>query len=180
MKAVVVYESMYGNTHQVALQVAAGLRADGAQVDVLPVASTTPDVVRDSDLLVVGGPTHVHGMARPKTRAAAVEQAGPRRLGLDPDAREPGLREWFDALPPFPGRRAAAFDTRADVPGFVSGHASHGIAHRLVEHGFTVLDKQSFVVDKVPVLLPGEERRAFEWGAALAALSRRETAAAPR
>ena len=52
MKAVVVYESMYGNTHQVALQVAAGLRKEGAHVDVLPVRSVTPDVVRDSDRIV--------------------------------------------------------------------------------------------------------------------------------
>lgn len=180
MKAVVVYESMYGNTHQVALQVAAGLRSEGVEVDVLPAASTTPDLVRQSELLVVGGPTHVHGMARQRTRNAAVEQAGPRGLSLDPDAREAGLREWFDTLPPFPGKAAAAFDTRADVAAVLSGHASRGIAHRLVEHGFRVVGKESFVVDKVPVLLPGEEHRAHEWGRALAAVSRRGTAAAPR
>jgi hypothetical protein len=180
MKAVVVYESMFGNTHQVALQVAAGLRKAGAEVDVLRAASTTPDVVRESDLLVVGGPTHVHGMVRPRTRDAAVEQASPRGLALDPDAYEPGLREWFDGLPPFPGKQAAAFDTRADVAAVLSGRASRGIARRLVGHGFVLVARESFVVDKVPVLLPGEEQRAFEWGRALGALSRRGTAAAPR
>jgi hypothetical protein len=180
MKAVVVYESMYGNTHQVALQVAAGLRKEGAHVDVLPVRSVTPDVVRDSDLVVIGGPTHVHGMSRDRTRHAACDQAGKRGLSLDPHAHEEGLREWFAELPPFPGRHAAAFDTRADVPGLVSGHASHGIAHRLVERGFVVVGRESFVVDKIPVLLPGEEQRAAEWGRTLAALSRRGTAAASR
>ena len=58
MKALVVYESMYGNTHAVADALADVL---GPDVDVRPVheAGSVPG---DVDLLVVGGPTHMHGL----------------------------------------------------------------------------------------------------------------------
>ena len=69
MKAVVVYESLYGNTHAVAEAVAEGLR-ERAEVDVSPVEDSSSGVVEDADLLVVGGPTHVHGMSsRQRARA---------------------------------------------------------------------------------------------------------------
>jgi len=74
MRAVVVYESMYGNTHQVAEAIGAGLRSS-FEVSVVPVSEAGPAVLADADLLVVGGPTHVHGMSRTSTRKAAVEAA---------------------------------------------------------------------------------------------------------
>lgn len=43
MKALVVYESMYGNTHKVARHVAEGLCAAGLEVEVVPVATATKD-----------------------------------------------------------------------------------------------------------------------------------------
>ncbi|MDN5761333.1 MAG: flavodoxin domain-containing protein [Microlunatus sp.] len=57
MKALVVYESMFGNTEQVARAVAAGLR-EVLEVTVREVSDTPIGAVQDVDLVVAGGPTH--------------------------------------------------------------------------------------------------------------------------
>src|SRR5262249_62380643 len=53
MRAVVVYESMFGNTRQVADAVGAGLRA-GFDVSVMRVTQADPAQVKEADLIVVG------------------------------------------------------------------------------------------------------------------------------
>lgn len=64
MKAVVIFESMYGNTRAIAEAVAEGIGAGrDVQVTVLPVSAADRELIRDADLLVVGGPTHAHGMS---------------------------------------------------------------------------------------------------------------------
>lgn len=55
MKAVVVYESMYGNTHQVADAIGTGLE-NCFEVRVVPVSHADHAVLADADLVVVGGP----------------------------------------------------------------------------------------------------------------------------
>jgi len=174
MKAVVVYESMYGNTQRVADAIGRGLAGAG-EVVVVPVSEAGPAVVGDADLVVVGGPTHAHGMSRPSTRQAAVDQAKPDN-SIDPSAlgprgtAGPGVREWLGSMPPI-AASAAAFDTRAGVaPPLLTGRASKGIAKQLHQHGFAqVVEPESFLVDKENHLQPGEEERAQEWGARLAA-----------
>lgn len=69
MRAVVVYESMYGNTHLIADAIAAGLSAR-FEVRVVPVSEAGADVLEGADLVVVGGPTHGHGMSRAVSRKA--------------------------------------------------------------------------------------------------------------
>lgn len=167
MKAVVVYESIYGNTHLVADAIGRGLAARG-EVVVVPVAQAAPALVTDADLIVVGGPTHAHGMSRPSTRKAALDQA--KDNPIDPSASGPGVREWLDTMPPI-AASAAAFDTRAGVaPALLTGRASKGIAKQLHQHGFgQVVEPESFLVAKDNHLEPGEEERAEEWGARLAA-----------
>ena len=115
-----------------------------------------------------GGPTHAHGMSRPSTRKAAVEQA--KDNPIDPAAAGAGVREWL-ATVPTRAAAAAAFDTRAGVaPALLTGQASKGIAKQLRRHGFgQVTPPESFLVDKENHLQPGEEERAVGWGARLAA-----------
>jgi flavodoxin len=62
MRALVVYESMYGNTREVADNIADGLRTE-YEVTLVPVAEATGDMVADADLLVAGAPTHMHGLS---------------------------------------------------------------------------------------------------------------------
>ena len=171
MRAVVVYESMFGNTHQVAEHIAEGLRSS-LEVEVLSVGDAIGTILHDLELLVVGGPTHAHGMSRPTSRHAASQQAADdEELELEPDAEGPGLREWFDALPRGTGR-AAAFDTRVDAASMLTGRASKGIAKRLTRHGHELADPPvSFLVDKENHLLDGEADRATAWGRHLASVS---------
>lgn len=170
MRAIVVYESMYGNTRQVAEAIGAGLES-ACGVSVVPVSGTTAESLAEADLVVVGGPTHAHGMSRAGTRKSAVEAAGKTGSGLrlDPDAPGPGLREWLTSL----GRyqvKAAAFDTRVHGPAALTGQASKGVARSLREHGFDIAAKpESFLVTKENQLEAGETARARAWGSALAA-----------
>lgn len=182
MRVVVVYESMYGNTHLMADAIAVGLASVG-DVEVVPVDRATEAVLAGADLLVVGGPTHVHGMSTSMSRKGAVATAAKpgRDLILDPDAEGAGLRDWFDTVGGLPPR-AAAFDTRMEGPVALTGHASKGIAKRLRHHGCTVVDEPtSFLVTKENHLVGDEEAHAQAWGAQLAArltaTARRGTAA---
>ena len=59
MRAMVVVESMWGNTRAVAEAVASGL---GEEVSVVEVAQAPTQVPPEIDLLVVGGPTHAFSM----------------------------------------------------------------------------------------------------------------------
>lgn len=170
MRAVVIYESMYGNTHRVADAIGAGLETS-FEVTVMPVAKAGPDVLADAGLVVVGGPTHAHGMSRAATRKAAGEAAAQPGSGLtmEPGALGPGLREWFGSLGRYPVK-AAAFDTRVHGPAAVTGRAAKGLTRLLREHGFAVLTKpESFLVTKDNALDPGETDRAHDWAAKLAA-----------
>src|SRR5215469_12186453 len=128
---------MYGNTQVIAEAIAGGLRA-GNEVTMVPVAGATPELLDGADLVVVGGPTHVHGMSRPATRKSAADQA--RKHGgqpaLDADAEGPGLRDWFGSLGRMNGM-AAAFDTRLAGPPAFTGRASKRIAGLLEHHGLT-------------------------------------------
>jgi hypothetical protein len=169
MRALVVYESMYGNTRAIATAVAEGLRVS-CDVDVVPVAGATPELVAGAGLLVVGGPTHMYGLSRASSRRRAAE-ASQRPGGplLDADARGPGLREWLDALAEGGRSAAAAFDTRLSGPPMLTGRAGLGIARRLRERGFRlVVPPESFIVDKRNHLLPEEPQRAVQWGRRIA------------
>ena len=167
MDAVVVYESMYGNTHLVAEAIADGLGG----VPVLPV-SDAAHVPASPDLIVVGGPTHMHGLASARSRRMAVEAGNDHGSAVvEPAASDGlGLRDWLHELPRRDGAHAAAFDTRLDKPAALTGVAAHGIARRLRHHGYRVLGTASFrVADADGPLVDGELDRARAWGRQLAA-----------
>ena len=174
MRALVVYESMYGNTHVVASNIADGLRATH-EVTLVPVAEATEALVAAADLLVVGGPTHMHGLSSPATRRMAAQAAAKQASGLslDPDACGPGLREWLKGIGSGHAL-VAAFDTRINgVPAF-TGHASRGIGRLLKRHGFRLITAaESFLVGQQNTLLDGEASRARRWGAALGVIAGR-------
>jgi flavodoxin len=151
MNALVVYDSVYGNTEQVARAIGAALAAHGPS-EVRPVAQAEP-IPPGTDLLVIGGPTHAHGMDK-------------------------SLRTYLDRLPAdaVSGVAVAAFDTRLGWPVVLSGSAARGIAKRLGRMGGRVLvEPGSFVVKggEGP-LAEGELARATRWAEELAAAAARE------
>jgi hypothetical protein len=166
MKALVVYESMYGNTAAVGDAIAGSLRARGLEVDAGLVSKIDPARAAGVDLLVVGGPTHVHGMSSERSRKGAVEDA--KNTFREPTL-EPGLKEWITQLPAGNGRLAAAFDTRIDKPVILTGSAAKGIGRRLKGRGFAlVTGPECFLVSTQNRLLEGELEHATTWGAEVA------------
>jgi hypothetical protein len=170
MRAVVIYESMYGNTRAVAEAIGEGL-GPVHEVTVVPVGRAGPEVVDGAQLLVVGGPTHIHGMTRPRSREGAAEAAHKpgSTLVLEDDAEGLGVREWLASL----GHRnvlTAAFDTRMNGPAAFTGRASKGITRELGRADVHLVGRpESFLVTKENSLEPGELTRARRWGEELAA-----------
>jgi hypothetical protein len=175
MRIVVVYESSYGNTHLIADAIGQGIAdgnevGTGNEVKVVPVAKASQELIEGADLVIVGGPTHVHGMSRERTRRAAAESAAEPGTGLvlDADAEGPGIREWFASLVPVIRTYAAAFDTHVDAPVVITGRASKGIRRRLRQHGFReIAEPMSFLVSKDSNLATGQQAVARQWGTRL-------------
>ncbi|MFI7707455.1 flavodoxin family protein [Nonomuraea sp. NPDC049480] len=165
MDALVVYESMYGNTKQIAEAVAEGLSCR-LRAEVVEVGSAPAQVGPAVGLLVVGGPTHAFSMSRASTRQSAAQQAtGPLISPGD------GVREWLATLSTSAaGLGSAAFDTRIAKPR-MPGSAARGIAKRLRRLGIRALaPAQSFyVVGTQGPLVDSELERARQWGESLAA-----------
>ncbi|HEU0024173.1 MAG TPA: flavodoxin domain-containing protein [Thermoleophilaceae bacterium] len=164
--ALVVYESIYGNTRAVAEAIAKGL----GDAPVSPVHEAEGSLA-DADLVVCGGPTHMHGLTTAMSRRMAVKAAEEdAHAAVEPGATEErGLRQCLRELHGREGARAAAFDTRIDRPAAVTGSAARGIARRLGRHGYEVIGTESFFVeDAEGPLEDGELERARAWGAELA------------
>ncbi|GID91557.1 flavodoxin [Amorphoplanes digitatis] len=161
MKALIVYESMFGNTEKIARAVADGL---GDAFDVVVADVGGRPALADVDLLVAGAPTHAFGMSRPGTRADAARQDGAR-----PGAAAVGLREYLDDAPMLPGIAAAAFDTKIDKP-FLPGSAARRAHRRMRRLGCRMmLAPESFRVSGTPgPLAAGELERARRWAGSLA------------
>jgi len=163
MKALVVYESMFGNSEQVARAIGAGL-AENLEVEVTAVATAPTAVPPDVSLVVIGGPTHAFSMSRRSTREDAVKQGATATPAV-------GLRDWLEALPDRPGTaRVTTFDTRASKARHLPGSAAKSAARSARHHGFAHVDRgESFYVDDVAgPLLDGEIDRATAWGRELA------------
>ncbi len=163
MRAMIVYESMFGNTRDVAEAVALGLSIHGVEVETTEVGQADPGLDRHLDLLVVGAPTHALSLSRPQTRGSAAEESD-EALVTTGD----GLREWLELLPKGEGLRAAAFDTHVDKR--IPGSASKAARRRLRRRGYRpVVPAESFFVsDLQGPLVDGEVERARAWGTRLA------------
>ena len=184
MKTLVVYESMWGNTEEVARAIAQGV-AEMAEVRILDVTQAPPDPDTDLTLIVAGGPTHAFSMTRPKTRADAAQKGAPH------GSVDRGLREWLSSLPTGPHAPAVAtFDTKIDKARHLPGSAAKSAAKTARKHGYHTETSESFYVsdlegpllpgelerlgllhdlpDQQGPLLPGELERAKAWGRHLA------------
>jgi hypothetical protein len=165
-KALIVYESLFGNTARVAQAVGEGLR-EHAEVHAIDVRTAPVTIDSAVDLLVVGGPTHQLGLSRAATRRQAAAQY--------PEASPPadtGLREWLGRVDAPAGTAAIAFDTRLSRPVLLRpfNHAAGSAQRLLRRRGFRIAaPAEWFLVDSATGPLgTGELERARTWGQELA------------
>jgi len=157
MNVLIVYDTVHGNTEQLAQGMARAL-ASTAAVRLEKAADLTRIDTAGVDLLVVGGPTHRQRVSAPL--AALLESAG---RGA------------------FHGASVAAFDTRYRMPAWLSGSAARRIARQLKKRGGRLIaTPESFFMERdIPPkcqkrrhelerLEPGEVERAAQWAVALA------------
>jgi hypothetical protein len=161
MNALIVVESMWGNTRAVADAVARGLGGDAVVVEVGDAPTTLP---ADVDLLVVGGPTHAFSMSRSTTRHDAVGR------GADAGREETGIREWLARMATWARIDVATFDTRVTKVRRLPGSAAKAAGKEVCHHhlGRLVATESFYVNDTKGPLLEGELDRATLWGAQLA------------
>lgn len=158
MNALVVYESLYGNTKTIAKAIGDGLGQE-MTTEVVEVGSAPADP-SSTDLLVVGGPTHQFGLSRRSSRQQGADDADGPVISLDT-----GIREWIGDLPRASGTPAATFDTSIRKPN-LPGSAARGAAKRLRKLGYHILvPGELFLVEggQGPIT-DGEVDRARVWG----------------
>lgn len=145
MNTLIIYDSAFGNTKQIALKMAEIFREHG-YVHPIPVAEVDRLDHLDWDLLLIGGPTQLH---RASPALNILLRTLPRR----------SLR----------GRYASAFDTRYHQPRWLTGSAARRLAHRLRRAGAKLLlpPESFFVTRREGPLLEGELDRADVWARTL-------------
>lgn len=152
MKAVVIYDSVYGNTEKIAQAIGAGLAGDAK---VVRIGEVNASEIQAFDLLIVGSPVH-GGRATPAIDAL-IQQLPAHSLE---------------------GKRVAAFDTRfeSEEQGIglrilmsVIRYAAERIAKDLTKKGGRlVAEPEGFIVEqKEGPLKQGELERASTWATAM-------------
>jgi hypothetical protein len=157
MKAVVVYESLWGNTAAIARAIAEGL---GADARALSTAEATPEALDGADLIVAGAPILGFRLPTESIRENTRKEARP------PDLSSPSMRSWLAHLE-HRSARSAAFETRI---WWSPGSAAGAIDEELRAAGYARLapPKRFVVKGKYGPLREGEVERARAWGANLA------------
>ncbi|NPV87132.1 MAG: flavodoxin family protein [Anaerolineae bacterium] len=155
MTALVIYDSVFGNTEKIALAIGDALRAKEA-VSVLKVEQATVDDMMEAALLVVGSPTRAF---QPTPEIKKLLGSIPRN----------GLK----------GVKVAAFDTRAEIETVGSavltffvklfGYAAEPIAKQLQRKGGQLVAPPEgfFITDTEGPLKEGELERAARWASGL-------------
>jgi hypothetical protein len=175
MKAIVVYESYWGNTAAVAKAVAEGI---GPDARALSTSEADAAALSDAHLIVTGSPIIAFGLPSDKTRRDM--QARPdKKAPSPPDLSHPSIRSWIEALPKtgrpgageggvgVPSVKVAAFETGFKMS---PGGSAAKMLKMLEALGYApVAKKQRFLVQgSYGPVKEGELERAKAWGAELA------------
>lgn len=168
MNALVVYESIWGNTAALARAVGQGI---GLNSKVLPTSDATPEQAASTDLLVLGAPMHSFGLPELRSieRVRDTDESGhsPAELAITL------MIDWLATLPPGAGRPAAVFET--SIESLVGEGGAAAALRALDAAGYRLIDVPvCFVVERLPVdtgpgswIRPGELERAQRWGSRL-------------
>lgn len=145
MNTLVVYDSQYGNTKQLAQTIAQTLSEFGT-AHAQPVSKMGANALRDVDLVVLGSPTQ--GWRPTPAMLAFLATIAPHMLdGVD----------------------VACFDTRFHWPRFLTGSAAQTMVRQLHKQGALLLTgpQSFFVTGRTGPLEAGELKRADTWARTL-------------
>lgn len=114
MKAIVLFDTLFGNTEKIAARISRGLRDAGLEAQVVNIKAANVGELVTYDLLAIGAPTQYFTASKP-------------------------LKEFLDRLKAvdLKGRYGFAFDTKLESR--FSGSAAKFIEKKLVEHGLEII-----------------------------------------
>jgi flavorubredoxin len=93
-KAIVIYDTKFGNTEKIAKALAEGMKQKGIDVDCVNVKEIQIGKLNEYDLLAIGGPTHAFGLSKPM-KAFLEEVKGTDLRGKKAFAFDTKLRSRF-------------------------------------------------------------------------------------
>ena len=138
-RAIVVYDSKFGNTEQVAKSVASGLQMAGVETACYNIQDVDIDSLGSYDMIAVGGPTQAFTASKPMK----------------------DFLHKLDHISVLKGKRGFAFDTK--FASRFSGSAAKYIEKQLSEFGMRIMkNRQSAIVKKTEGPLEEGELEAFE------------------
>jgi flavorubredoxin len=113
-KAVVIYDTKFGNTEKIARALSEGMKRGGLIVDCLKIDEVDPAKLDESDIVAIGAPTHAFRISAP-------------------------MKEFLRKLEnvDLRGKKGFAFDTR--LKSRFAGSAANGIEKELKELGLTII-----------------------------------------
>ncbi len=114
LKALVIYDTVFGNTEKLAKALAAGLESGQAEVDLVKVDAVKYDELGKVDLLCVGSPTHGWNASKPTQEF------------LERLKNTEGIK----------GKKAFAFDTK--MKSRLAGNARDKIERKLKDAGLVI------------------------------------------
>jgi hypothetical protein len=160
MQAVVVFESLWGNTAAVGRAIAEGLGPDATSLNT---DEATPEAMAGADLIVAGAPLLGFKLPTDEMRGSIASAPG---NGPKPDVAHPSMRAWLASLPAG-SSGFATFETRI---WWSPGSAAKSIATELAGKGHHVVapSEKFMVTGRYGPLKKGEIERARAWGAELA------------
>jgi flavodoxin len=141
MNILVIYDSTFGNTQQLAVIIARALKSYGT-VQCVKASEVNIRDIQGTDLLILGSPTQSHGLP-------------------------PSMHALIEALPDhtLEGLAVATFDTRYRMSSVFSGSSAQILASKLKKAGANLLlpAKSFFVVGREGPLEDEELERAEQW-----------------
>ncbi len=138
-RAIVIFDSKFGNTGQIAKSLAGGLQRAGLDVDCMNLRDANLESLPSYDLLAIGAPTQAFSASKP-------------------------MKDWMqklERLEALKGKRAFAFDTKFGSR--LSGSASKYIEGKLAKLGMEIVrERQSAIVKKSEGPLEEGEPETFD------------------
>ena len=121
MKAIVLFDTLFGNTQKIAQCIVSGLRKTGVEADCANIRETNVDELSKFDLVALGAPTQYFTASRP-------------------------MKEFMKRLKQLnlKGKYGFAFDTRMDS--FMAGSAAKYIEKKLKTYGFEILKSHNSAI----------------------------------